>query len=152
MNAVIDRLTICAHTRTLHRPVEKQLLSIVSPLLYPSFLPLYPSLTQTNQFTCVLTPKSQSLTCPRVFTSILDGLTSAETNCLIKLQHQHSSARLYQLCSFFYNKPTQNFTHLCEVSSGSTNMSDLSLPRDTDNGTKKYYSNFNNIQAAHLGE
>lgn len=29
-----------------------------------------------NRPTCVLTPKSQSLTCPLVFTSILEGFTS----------------------------------------------------------------------------
>lgn len=69
--------------------------------LFPFFL-----LTQTNQCTCVLTPKSHSLTCPRVFTSILEGLTSVETNCLIELQHQHSAACLYQLCSFFNNTAT----------------------------------------------
>ncbi len=69
--------------------------SLVHPLfLFPSI-----TLTQTNQCTCVLTPKSQSLTCPRVFTSILEGLTSAKTNCLIELQHQHSVACLYKLLS-----------------------------------------------------
>lgn len=109
MNAVIDRLTICtqscAHMHTdctgQWRCSYRQL--FFSPLLScPSFLTLSIMLTQTNQCTCVLTPKSQSLTCPRVFTSILEGLTSAETNCSVELQHQHSLACLYKLCSFFY--------------------------------------------------
>lgn len=70
---------------------------------FPSFLLSFAP-TQTNQSTCVLTPKSHSLTCPRVFTSILEGLTSVKTNCLIELQNQHSAACLYQLCtsSFFF--------------------------------------------------
>lgn len=98
-----------------------------SSLSLSLFHPLSVMLTQTNQHTCVLTPKSQSLTCPRVFTSILEGLTSAETNCLIELQHQHSVARLSKLFLFFFfnNKPMLNLTHLCEVSSGSKDMSGL---------------------------
>lgn len=96
MNAVIDRLTICTQTHRLHSSVSRSLTQLFSFISFPFFL-----LTQTNQSTCVLTPKSHSLTCPRVFTSILEGLTSVETNCLIELQHQHSAACLYQLCSFF---------------------------------------------------
>lgn len=66
--------------------------------------PLSLMLAQTNQCTCVLTPKSQSLTRPRVFTSILEGLTSVETNCFIELQHQHTAACLYQPCSFLITR------------------------------------------------
>lgn len=67
-------------------------------------------LTQTHRRTCVLTPKSHSLTCPRVFTSILEGLTSVETNCLRELQNQHSVACLYQPGFFFLNNSTTLLT------------------------------------------
>ncbi len=154
MNAVIDRLTICTqiYAHTLTQIAQGYGDSAIDNCFIffslPSSLSLALSimLTQTNQCTCVLTPKSQSLTCPRVFTSILEGLTSAETNCLIKLQHQHSVACLYQLYSLLFNntEPAHYFTHLCEVSSGSTDMSGLWLPRDTDE--RKKYLNFSIIQ------
>lgn len=71
-------------------------LQTIAPLPPSIFLSLTVMIAQTNQSTCVLTPKSQSLTCPRVFTSILDGLTSVETNCLIELQHKHCAAIICQ--------------------------------------------------------
>lgn len=81
MRRMIDRLTRRTHC--------------VSSLLHFS-LSFAVMFLQTNQRTCVLTPKSQSLTCPRVFTSILDGLTSVETNCPVELQDKHCVAIIYQ--------------------------------------------------------
>lgn len=109
MNVVIDKLTICTRTQTRreHRTevFEATDNCSFSSLLYlPFSFPLLLMLAQTNQCTCVLTPKSQSLTRPRVFTSILEGLTSVETNCFIELQHQHTAACLYQPCSFLITR------------------------------------------------
>lgn len=109
MNVVIDKLTICTHTQTRreHRTAVFEATdncSFSSLLYLPFSFPLSLMLAQTNQCTCVLTPKSQSLTRPRVFTSILEGLTSVETNCFIELQHQHTVACLYQPCSFLITR------------------------------------------------
>lgn len=106
MNIVIDKLIIythtqaCTHNATAQDCNQADLANCSYSCL--SFDILSQCLIQTHRRTCVLTPKSHSLTCPRVFTSILEGLTSVETNCLRELQNQHSVARLYQLCFFFF--------------------------------------------------
>lgn len=103
--------------------------------------PLSAGFTQTNQRTCVLTPKSQSLTCPRVFTSILDGLTSAETNYWIELQPQQLGSLPLSSPFYYLNTQTTRFlTHLYEVFSGSTDTSGLWLPTDTSKKKKLKYT------------